>query len=192
MYILSLTDVNNCFFTDTIVVFEPDELSASISYSSGALISIGTGGTLPYTYEIYGPSGGLFSSTSNNMGVSFTINPVLTGIYTLVVIDANGCIDSSQVNVLPSSIFDFNLINEINIYPNPSRDIFKISLKSLKKQDISISIFSLLGEQVYYKFINDITGKFTTSFDLNRFGKAVYLLEIKTDQFIVNKKIILE
>jgi hypothetical protein len=27
MYILSLTDNNNCFFTDTIVVFEPDELS---------------------------------------------------------------------------------------------------------------------------------------------------------------------
>ena len=32
MYILSLTDMYNCFFTDTIVVFEPDQLVADLSF----------------------------------------------------------------------------------------------------------------------------------------------------------------
>ena len=53
MYILSLTDSNNCFLTDTIVVFEPSELVASLTYNNGTLVSIGTGGTVPYTYDIF-------------------------------------------------------------------------------------------------------------------------------------------
>ena len=74
MYILSLTDSNNCFFSDTIVAFEPSELVASLSLNSGNLNSIGSGGTVPYTYDIYAPDGSFFASTSNNMGVSFSIN----------------------------------------------------------------------------------------------------------------------
>ena len=83
----------------TIVVFEPADLVASISLSSGNLNSIGIGGTVPYTYEIYGPSGSLFASTSNNMGVVFTINPTLSGDYILVVTDANGCV-STETSIL--------------------------------------------------------------------------------------------
>jgi hypothetical protein len=191
MYILSLTDTFNCFFTDTIVVFEPDQLVASLSFNSGVLVSLGSGGTVPYTYELYDPTG-LFANTSNNMGISFTINPVLTGIYILVVTDANGCVDSSEVNVLPSLIYDLELINGLRLYPNPSKDIFNLSFNSLIKQNISISIYSVLGEEVYNKIINGLNGKFKTSFNLNKFGKSVYILEIKTDKLIINEKLILE
>ena len=191
MYILSLTDMYNCFFTDTIVVFEPDQLVADLSFSSGTLVSIGSGGTVPYTYEIYGPTG-LFANTSNNMGVSFTINPVLTGVYTLVVTDANGCVDSAEVNFLPSSFLNLDFINEINIYPNPSRDIFYLSFNSQIKQDVDLSVYSLLGEKIYHEIITQLNGKFTTSFNLNSFGKSVYILELKTNKLIINKKLILE
>ena len=191
MYILSLTDTNNCYFTDTIVVFEPDVLVADITFASGSLISIGSGGTVPYTYEIYGPTG-LFATTSNNMGVSFTINPLLTGVYTLVVTDANGCIDSAQYNVTPSSLINIESINNFNIYPNPSRDIFNLSFNSLIQQDIYISIYNILGEEIYNQFINGFIGKFSTKFNLVSFSKSVYILELKTDDLIINKKLILE
>ena len=191
MYIVSVTDTNNCFFTDTIVVFEPDILEASLTINSGSLVSIGAGGTLPYTYEIYGPTG-LFATTSNNMGVSFIINPVLAGTYTLVVTDANGCIDSSEVNIVASSVINLNSISDIEIFPNPSRDIFNLKFSSIKKQDINISIFSIIGEKVYEKLLKGYYGDFTTSFDLEYFGKSMYFLEIKTNQFIINKKLIVK
>ena len=191
MYILSLTDNNNCFFTDTIVVFEPDELVASLTDSNGTLVSIGSGGTTPYTYDIYSPTG-IFATTSNNTGVSFIINPVLTGIYTLIVTDANGCIDSSQVTITASSIFENNALDRIKLYPNPSRDIFNLSFFNSVKQDIDISVYSLLGEKVYKEFIKDHFGNFETSFNLELFGKSMYLLEIKTKNIIINEKIILE
>ena len=191
MYILSVTDTNNCFFTDTVVVFEPDELVASLTPNSGSLVSIGSGGTVPYTYEIYGPTG-LFATTSNNMGVSFIINPVLAGTYTLVVTDANGCIDSSEVDILPSSIVDVDYIIDIDIFPNPSRDIFNLSFNSVIKQDIEISIYSLIGEKVYEKFIKGYYGDFSTSFDLKLFGSSMYLLEIKSNQLLMKRKLIVQ
>ena len=40
------------------------------------------------------------------MGVSFSINPSLPGDYTLVITDANGCIDSSVVTVVGTSIYE--------------------------------------------------------------------------------------
>ena len=57
MYVLALTDNNNCFFTDTIVVFEPDELVANLIDSNGILVSNASGGTTPYTYDIYNSAG---------------------------------------------------------------------------------------------------------------------------------------
>ena len=191
MYILSVTDTNNCFFTDTVVVFEPDELVASLSLNSGSLVSLGSGGTVPYTYEIYGPTG-LFATTSNNMGVSFIINPVLAGTYTLVVTDANGCIDSSEVDILTSSITDVDYIIDIDIFPNPSRGIFNLSFNSVIKQDIEISIYSLIGEKVYEKFIKGYYGDFSTSFDLKFFGSSIYLFEIKSNQLLIKRKLIVQ
>ena len=192
MYILSLIDSNNCFFTDTIIVFEPDQIVASLTLNAGNLESIGFGGTMPYTYQIYDSSGNLFASTSNNMGVSFSINPVVLGTYTLVVTDANGCIDSSAVVILPSSLTDLNSISDIDLFPNPSRDIFNLTFNSIIKQEIDISIYNIVGEKVYEKIIMDHFGDFKTSFDLKRFGKSIYLLKIKTNQLIINKKLIVK
>ena len=192
IYVLSLLDSNNCFFTDTIVVFEPNQLEASLTLNSGNLESIGSGGTMPYTYDIYDPSSNLFASTSNNMGVSFTINPVLTGTYTLVVTDANGCIDSSQVNLLPSLVPEILNIDKINLYPNPSKDIFNLSFKSLIKQDIDIFIFTILGETIFEENIKNHFGDFKSVINLEKYGKSMYFLELKTKYNVVNKKLIIE
>ena len=192
MYIFSLNDSNNCFFTDTIVVFEPSELIADISFDSTNLVSIGSGGTVPYTYDIYGPSGSLFASTSNNMGVSFSINPTLPGTYILVVTDANGCVDSSEVYIVSSNMSEIESIGNLNIYPNPSNDLFNISLDNLMKQKIIISVHNVLGELVYIKDFDPMIGDFSTSINLQDFGPSIYFIEFKSDIFLINKKIILE
>ena len=134
----------------------------------------------------------LFANTSNNMGVSFTINPVLTGVYTLVVTDANGCVDSAEVNFLPSSFLNLDFINEINIYPNPSRDIFYLSFNSEDIQDLSIRILNVVGEEVYRESKEQFIGQYTKQISLDNYGKGFYLLEINTSAGILNKKLILQ
>ena len=93
MYGVQITDNSGCVFIDSIFVSEPSILSSSLTSSNGGLSGLASGGTLPYTYDFYGPSG-LLSSSINNLGTSVLINPAVSGVYTLIVTDLNGCIDS--------------------------------------------------------------------------------------------------
>ena len=192
MYILSLTDSNNCFFTDTIVVFEPSQLVSSLTYTNGSLVSLGSGGTIPYAYDIYAPDGSFFASTSNNMGVSFSINPSLPGDYTLVVTDANGCIDSSVVTVVGTSIYEENNISEFNVYPNPSKGIFNLDFNCKIQQDIEILVNNSLGEIVYKRFFNSCLGFTNLEFDLSDLRKSIYFLTFKSDKLVKNKILIVQ
>lgn len=98
-YMLTLTDSNNCIAEDSISVFEPDSLIASVVLdsilncdydSSGAVSSIVTGGKAPYNYSW---------STGET---SFAIDNLTEGIYTLSVSDTKGCsaTDSLQLQAL--------------------------------------------------------------------------------------------
>ena len=59
---------------------QPSVLSASLTSNNGGLSGIAAGGTLPYTYDFYGPSG-LVASTSNNQGTAVVINPTVSGLH---------------------------------------------------------------------------------------------------------------
>ncbi len=56
----------------------------------------------PFTYQWYGPGGGIDITTSPG-GSSDTQTTLTTGIYTVIVTDANGCQASQQVEITASS-----------------------------------------------------------------------------------------
>ena len=96
VYAVQITDNSGCIFIDSIFLGQPQSLSTSMtSISGGGLSGLASGGTLPYTYDFYGPSG-LLASSLNNLGTSVIINPAVSGLYTLIVTDLNGCIDSAS------------------------------------------------------------------------------------------------
>ena len=96
-YTLSVIDANNCVVIDVIVISEATQISPSITNVNGVITGSASGGTVPYNYQFFGPNG-LVASSSINFGNNFSINPVVSGLYTFVVIDANGCLDSISVN----------------------------------------------------------------------------------------------
>ena len=79
--------------------------------------------------------------------------------------------------------------NEVNIYPNPSSNIFKLKLNSDFKSEIIVT--DVLGEQVYIELTQSI-GDFDTQIDLSNYSKGVYNLTIKTSYGISNHKLILQ
>lgn len=95
-YCLTITDANNCTWTDCITLTEPDALSISFTGSDfngsgvscvdsddGTLDATVTGGTESYNYSWDGPNG--FTSNSNSL------TGLEAGTYCLNVTDANGC-----------------------------------------------------------------------------------------------------
>ncbi len=83
-------------------------------------------------------------------------------------------------------------INNLEIYPNPSRDVFNVTFISDSKQSIEIRVVNLVGEIVYRDNVNNHIGKYSNSISLEKYSKAIYFLEIQTDDGIVNKKLILQ
>jgi hypothetical protein len=96
VYSVAVTDTDNCSSIDSITIIEPILLAPTLVSSSSTLIGNSNGGTIPYIFEFWGPNG-FVASSSNNLGTSFSINPLISGIYTFIVVDANGCTDSSSI-----------------------------------------------------------------------------------------------
>ncbi|RPD39472.1 gliding motility-associated C-terminal domain-containing protein [Chitinophaga barathri] len=86
-YTCTITDANSCVATATVVITQPDVLSAATSKvnvncnggNTGSATVTVTGGTAPFTY--------LWS----NGGTAATINNLTAGVYTVAIGDANGC-----------------------------------------------------------------------------------------------------
>jgi hypothetical protein len=83
-------------------------------------------------------------------------------------------------------------IKNLDIYPNPSRDIFNIRFVSEKIQELSIKVLNVYGELVFEENIGKFIGEFTKSLDLSMSPKGIYILEIKNDDNFISKKIVIQ
>ena len=87
---------------------------------------------------------------------------------------------------------ELSSINSLEVYPNPSRDVFNVEFTSETKQTIEVRVVNLIGEIIFSENLEDFEGKYTHSFNLEQYSKGIYLLELDTDNGIVNKKLILQ
>ena len=85
-----------------------------------------------------------------------------------------------------------SVINDLDIYPNPSRDVFNISFNTEQKQDITLRIRNIVGEEIYTEDLKQHDGTYTKAISLENYPKAIYFLEIETTQGTINKKLILQ
>jgi len=190
------TDVfNSTTGCDSVLITEVilSDPSANLSFNSSSLNAFVTGGTLPYYFEL-GNQNGMILNSFNNYGTTISINPVTNGLYYFFIIDANNCISDTvfyQVNVFPSSLLDFQ-INDLFIYPNPSRGLFNISFESLKSQDFEITLFNMIGKEIFSDKFDDFFGKYNHQIDLSTKSKGIYFLEIETNEGLINKKLIMQ
>ena len=83
-------------------------------------------------------------------------------------------------------------INNLFIYPNPSRDIFNVSFTSDTKQDLKVRIFNVIGEELINENLEQFIGEYTKQINLSDNAKGIYFLEIETNDGVVNKKLILQ
>jgi hypothetical protein len=83
-------------------------------------------------------------------------------------------------------------INNLAVYPNPSRDIFNVSFISEDAQDLKVRIINVVGEVIISEDLDQFIGEYTKQIDLASYIKGIYFLEITTNNGVVNKKLILQ
>ena len=85
-----------------------------------------------------------------------------------------------------------SLVSSLEVFPNPSRDVFNVSFESVEVQAMSIRIVNMIGEELYNEVLTDFVGSYNKAIDMNAQPKGVYFLELTSNDGSVNKKIVLQ
>ena len=85
-----------------------------------------------------------------------------------------------------------NSVANLDVYPNPSRDIFNVTFTSEEAQTMTVKVVNMIGEEIFTEELTDFIGQYTKVIDMNTQPKGVYFLEITTSTGGINKKIVLQ
>jgi hypothetical protein len=83
-------------------------------------------------------------------------------------------------------------VANLDVYPNPSRDIFNVSFESAEAQTMTVRVVNMIGEEVYTEELTEFVGSYNKVIDMNTQPKGVYFLEISTANGGINEKIVLQ
>ena len=182
-YSCIVTDCNGCQETSNFTVNQTNTaLNASISETNSNLLVTISNGTPPYSYE--------WSTNATTQ----SIVPLANGIYWAIATDTIGCVSDTvffNVTWINTSVESINIIN-LNIFPNPSNDEFNIEFSSLISQNLKIRLVNSVGDVIFIDNLINYSGEYKNKVNLKEFSKAIYLLEIQTDDGVVNKKLMLQ
>jgi hypothetical protein len=85
-----------------------------------------------------------------------------------------------------------NIIDDLNIYPNPATNELNIAFNSLQNQEINIQLYDVKGTPVYQETMQNFIGNYTNNIDLSNFSKGVYFIRIVNNQETYTDKIVIE
>ena len=157
-----------------------------------SLVLDASSGSNPYSY--LWNTGSIEQTITIN---SSSLNIDSATVYSVTVTNSFGCSKTDSVNLIlkdttTSIISDIqhkNMLN--NIYPNPSNGRFTIVLNELLTQDIQLTVFNMLGQEVCKEMLRASNGNTTHTIDLDKMPKGIYILKIKTYNSFIVRKIIL-
>ncbi len=112
-----------------------------------------------------------------------SFSPNISGSYA-VIIENGSCIDTSSCfSLLALKEIEGFSKNYCTIYPNPSNGNFNIQLNTENKETITISIYTILGENVHNQTIKmKEPGENNFEINLNDFmNNGIYLVQIKNE-----------
>lgn len=168
----TVVDNTGCTSSIMLIVTEPTAITLSTNSTDeiigldGTATVTASGGTAPYTY-LWTPSG---QTGANATGLS-------SGTYNLDVTDANGCTETTQVQVGSQvGLNEDGISSKISLYPNPATEQLYIS--SLMENDPSdIKIYSIDGQLVSKL---DFTSGNLICLSIDQWSRGVYHVHVKS------------
>ena len=81
--------------------------------------------------------------------------------------------------------------SNIEIFPNPSSDVFNLTFNLNDLSDINIKVSNILGITLFTNKSNSLIGNYSSIIDLNTYSKGTYFLEIRINSQVYFRKLIL-
>ncbi len=185
-YSVEFLDANDCSINFDFTITQPDSISIVVNVSqsethqdstaNGVLSSYALGGTPPYEYQWNDEAGQTTNSAYD----------LPAGVYTVSVTDSLGCQSSTSIEVP----YEFGVSNNdwrpnnIQVYPNPSKDIFEVNIAN--NELISWQVIDISGQVIK---ANSLVDGNSIKIDLSSYSTGLYLLELNLENQQIIKKL---
>jgi hypothetical protein len=83
-------------------------------------------------------------------------------------------------------------VANLDVYPNPSRDIFNVTFTSEETQNVMITVVNMLGEEVFVEEFTNVKGSFSQQIDMATQSKGIYSLKISNSALSIYRRIALQ
>lgn len=188
MHSYSVTDSNGCAVSGTVTIGEPPVIAITTTAApeqdaiGGTIDLTVSGGTPAYTFDW--DNDGLGDADDTEDLADLAGNET----YTVIIEDANGCIDSISTAV--GSTVGIALVSSsaFNVFPNPNQGAFTIVLNEQNSKPNSAAVVNALGQQIHYR---EFSGQ-RISIQLGTVASGIYLLQVWDGASLQQQKIIVE
>jgi uncharacterized membrane protein len=111
--------------------------------------------------------------TSTQQNPSYTYSSSGNYPVDLVVVSADGCVDTTQLFVTPTGIHDYTNSIGWTIFPNPGNGIISIHFENTLENPEMIRVENTLGELIFQKEISD-----DATLDLSNQSVGIYFVRV--------------
>jgi hypothetical protein len=131
---------------------------------------------------------GSYSGVNND---TLIINPVTVSMdnanYRCIISSCNACGDTSAIATL-NIITGINETSQgsLNIYPNPSKDIFNIEVANLKNID-KVEVIDVMGKTIWQTFYEEMK---PLQVNLSEFSSGIYTVKVTAGNSITTSRIV--
>ncbi|MBI2967723.1 MAG: PKD domain-containing protein [Bacteroidetes bacterium] len=108
----------------------------------------------------------------------------------LLIYNSSGCMEQTVQVIVISGIAENNSTWNININPNPAKDILNINYSFSGVRNISLEMINVLGETVYSVQSRN-SSIYNPVIDLSGFKDGIYFIRIMSDDALYSEKVIL-
>ncbi len=102
-----------------------------------------------------------------------------------------GDFSCDPTNAPSSRIGQFSPKSEISMYPNPSNGLLNITFSADKSSFVQVNVLNIAGQVVSSSMINALSGYNFHQVDLSSLNSGMIVVEIKMEQNVVRKQIVL-
>jgi hypothetical protein len=182
-YTVDVTDASSCVASTVVVITEPAALQLSATATDEMLGNDGTidltvtGGISPYDFDWDNDITGDFDDAEDLSGLT-------PGIYTVVVMDANGCTDTLAVTVGTQLGLTVKEQLNVTIYPNPNTGLFYLQSEAVGGR---VNIYSIDGKVLVENLLITTT---TQAIELGEVERGMYILQLSFDGQLYRQRIL--
>ncbi|MFT7114286.1 MAG: hypothetical protein ACI8P7_001071, partial [Candidatus Azotimanducaceae bacterium] len=185
-YTVTVTDQVGCSVSATETVASPAPLVLSIDKTDETAVDACngeadltvTGGTAPFIY-----------AWTNGKTIE-DITALCPGAYAVTVTDANGCQASISIAISTFvGLEEVEAISDVKVYPNPTTGLAFVEFNATQEMDVTVVVTDMTGAFMMAKEVKTTFGNFKMEIDMNNYARGIYLVNVKSVEGMITKRI---